>query len=71
VETGPRRSLYGSGAARIHFDYETSRGEKNMFTAKSTKQVKFIRPSKPSKPIQPGPPAKATKKITPEILKVR
>lgn len=39
-----------------------------MFTVKSLKQVQII---KPSKPIQQGAPAKATKKITPEIPKVK
>jgi hypothetical protein len=39
-----------------------------MFTVKLNKQVKFI---KPSKPIHAPPPAKATKKITPEIPKVK
>jgi hypothetical protein len=42
-----------------------------MFTAESKKNVKFIKPLKPSKPIHATPPAKATKKITPEIPKVK
>jgi len=53
------------------FSPNTSRGEKNMFTAESKKNVKFIKPLKPSKPIHATPPAKATKKITPEIPKVK